>query len=56
MEGSEYKFLLNKDLSKINYIVGEIHFDDKQKQELIEWIEKTHHKIGSFVFVNKNLV
>tara|TARA_R110001583_G_scaffold48781_3_gene152650 strand:- start:6223 stop:6849 length:627 start_codon:yes stop_codon:yes gene_type:complete len=39
VEGSEYPFLLGKDLSKINYIVGEMHFDE-QKIELIEWLKK----------------
>jgi FkbM family methyltransferase len=40
VEGSEYEFLLGKDLSKINYIVGEFHFG--KEQELISWISKTH--------------
>jgi len=56
VEGSEYEFLLNKDLSKINYIVGEIHFDDNQKENLIKWIENTHIKLDTFVFKNKNLI
>jgi FkbM family methyltransferase len=42
VEGSEYKFLLGKDLSKINFIVGEIHFDGEIKQSLIDWICRTH--------------
>jgi len=40
VEGSEYPFLLNKDLSKINYIVGEMHFGKEQQLELIEWLKK----------------
>jgi len=42
VEGSEYEFLLGKDLSKINYIVGEFHFSDDKKKELIDWISNTH--------------
>lgn len=42
VEGSEYQFLLGKDLSKINYIVGEFHFGDDKKKELTDWISKTH--------------
>jgi FkbM family methyltransferase len=42
VEGSEYEFLLGKDLSKINYIVGEFHFEEEKKTELINWISNTH--------------
>jgi FkbM family methyltransferase len=42
VEGSEYEFLLNKDLSKINYIVGEFHFEQEKQKELVDWISKTH--------------
>lgn len=42
VEGSEYEFLLGKDLSKINYIVSEFHFADSRKKELVDWISKTH--------------
>ena len=42
VEGSEYQFLLGKDLSKINFIVGEFHFGHERQQELINWISKTH--------------
>ena len=47
MECSEYEFLLGKDLSKVNYIVGECHimFPEKQK-ELIDWISNTHEFVG----------
>lgn len=56
VEGSEYEFLLNKDLSKINYIVGEFHFSDSQKIELTEWIKNTHNQIGECVFISKNIL
>jgi FkbM family methyltransferase len=42
VEGSEYQFLLGKDLSKINYIVGEFHFEQEKQKELVDWISKTH--------------
>jgi FkbM family methyltransferase len=42
VEGSEYEFLLGKDLSKINYIVGEFHLEEEKKTELINWISNTH--------------
>jgi len=42
VEGSEYEFLLGKDLSKINYIVAEFHFEQEKQTELINWISKTH--------------
>jgi FkbM family methyltransferase len=42
VEGSEYEFLLNKNLSKINYIVGEFHFEQEKQKELVDWICKTH--------------
>lgn len=48
VEGSEYKFLLGKDLSKINYIVGEFHYDDDKKMELEKWITNTHTNFGSY--------
>ena len=44
VEGSEYEFLLNKDLSKINYITGEFHFEQEKKDELNDWISKTHER------------
>jgi len=53
VEGSEYEFLLGKDLTQVNYIVGEFHFSNNQKQELISWIEKTHTKVGECVFIIK---
>lgn len=42
VEGSEYQFLLGKDLSKINFIVGEFHFDSEQIKTLVDWISNTH--------------
>ena len=42
VEGSEYEFLLGKDLSKINYIVGEFHFGEEKIKSLVDWISKTH--------------
>ena len=54
VEGSEYKFLLGKDLSKINYIVAEFHFSEEKKNELIDWISKTHD-INSGYFKLKGL-
>lgn len=42
VEGSEYEFLLGKDLSKINYIVGEFHFEAERIQQLVDWIKNTH--------------
>jgi FkbM family methyltransferase len=42
VEGSEYEFLLGKNLSKINYIVAEFHFEQEKQKELIDWISKTH--------------
>lgn len=36
VEGSEYKFLLGKDLSRVNWLLVELHAG--QQDELIEWI------------------
>jgi FkbM family methyltransferase len=46
-EGAEYEFLYGKDVSKIKYIVMELHnFLGKEKHEkFMEWIEKTHEEI-----------
>lgn len=43
-EGAEYKFLMNKDLSKIKTIVGEFHPGVLQgtEQDLFDHIRKTH--------------
>ena len=48
VEGSEYEFLLGKDLSKINYIVGEFHFSEEKQKELVDWISKTHIKHNGY--------
>jgi FkbM family methyltransferase len=55
VEGSEYEFLLGKDLSKINYIVGEIHFEADKQKELMDWISNTHESLGGFKFKLKGL-
>lgn len=48
IEGSEYDFLMNKDLSKIKYLILEIHnFLGEKKLELCSWVEKTHTEIYS---------
>ena len=45
-EGAEYDFLINKDLSKIDYIGIEIHVQLGDKViELMNHINKTHHVI-----------
>ena len=40
VECSEYPFLLGKDLSKVNYIVGEMHRGREEQSELIDWLKK----------------
>ncbi len=46
IEGSEYNFLMNKDLSNIKYIVLELHnFLGDKKQDLCDWFEKSHTEI-----------
>lgn len=48
IEGSEYDFLYNKDLSNIQYITMELHnFLGDKKNDLCEWINKTHKEIFS---------
>jgi FkbM family methyltransferase len=46
-EGAEYEFLYGKDVTKIKYIVMELHnFLGKEKHEkFMKWIEKTHTEI-----------
>ena len=49
-EGSEYEFLLNSDLTKVNVICIEIHnWEGKShlQQSLIDHIEKTHETLSS---------
>ncbi len=48
VEGSEYEFLLGKDLSKINYIVGEFHFEAERIQQLVDWIKNTHELCNGY--------
>jgi len=55
-EGSEYEFLIGKDLSKINFLVMELHTgylkEDKSK-ELLDYIEgyfKLEFKVGEHIF------
>lgn len=48
VEGSEYEFLLGKDLSKINYIVGEFHFEIERQKELVDWVCKTHNACNGY--------
>lgn len=50
VEGSEYDFLYDKDLSKINYITMELHnflYHDGRQQSLVDHILKTHQEIYS---------
>jgi len=55
-EGSEYDFLMNKDLSRINFLVIELHdgFLGKEKaDQLLRYIDKffkLEFKIGEHVF------
>ena len=42
IEGAEYDFLLGKDLTKFEYICGEIHHDFEIQKPLIDYICKTH--------------
>jgi FkbM family methyltransferase len=55
VEGSEYDFLYDKDLTNINYITMELHnflYHDGRQQRLIDHILKTHdetHSIGGGV-------
>lgn len=42
VEGSEYQFLQNKDLSKVHWIALELHFEIDKQLELINWINNTH--------------
>lgn len=46
IEGAEYEFLLDKDLSFIEYIVGEFHFGKEKQMELVSYIMKSHNLIS----------
>lgn len=51
VEGSEFDFLFDKDLSAINYITMELHnflYHDGRQGRLIEHILKTHEEIYSY--------
>ena len=47
VEGSEYDFLLDKDLSKINFITGEFHREPSDILRIVEHIKKTHNVVSS---------
>jgi FkbM family methyltransferase len=51
IEGAEYDFLLNKDLSKIKWITGEFHnflfYAGDKGIELMNWIATTHDEVYS---------
>ena len=51
IEGAEFEFLLDKDLSRIKYITGEFHnwlFQTASYGcDLLEWIQETHEEIYS---------
>jgi FkbM family methyltransferase len=42
VEGSEYKFLQNKDLSRVHWIAMELHSEEDKKLALMDWINNTH--------------
>lgn len=42
VEGSEYLFLQNKDLSRVHWIAMELHSEEDKKLALINWINNTH--------------
>jgi FkbM family methyltransferase len=48
VEGSEYMFLQNKDLTKVNWIAMELHGDVEKQEQLIEWINKTHTIVNEY--------
>lgn len=48
VEGSEYEFLLGKDLSQINFIVGEFHFGEEKIKSLVDWISQTHEVCSGY--------
>lgn len=46
IEGSEYEFLMGKDLSNVKYVVMELHnFLGDKKAELCQWMSKTHNEV-----------
>ncbi len=46
VEGSEYPFLMNKDLSKIKWISAELHGEIENRQPLLDWISNTHEVVA----------
>jgi FkbM family methyltransferase len=48
VEGSEYNFLQNKDLSKVNWIAIELHGEPKKQSVLIDWIDSTHDRVKQY--------
>ena len=34
---------IDAEISKINYITGEFHFEQEKKDELNDWISNTHN-------------
>ena len=54
-EGSEYEFLMNKDLSKISFLVMELHngyLGEKKTEELLQYLNKffdLQFKIGDHI-------
>ena len=49
IEGSEFDVLYKKDLTKINFIIGEFHnfLGKKIQNKLFNWISKTHNEVYS---------
>lgn len=48
VEGSEYLFLQNKDLSKVQWIAMELHGDRNKQSALIDWIDSTHNRVKEY--------
>ena len=46
IEGGEYEFLTDKDLTNFEYIVGELHFGEDKILPLVDYITKTHDIIS----------
>jgi FkbM family methyltransferase len=47
VEGSEYPFLMNKDLSKIKWISAELHGEIEKQTKLLDWISNTHEVVAT---------
>ena len=48
VEGSEYNFLQNKDLSKVNWIAMELHGEPDKQLALMDWIDNTHNRVKQY--------